>query len=486
MPRDSKRRESFVDRHGLWNAEAEKAAAEVEKRIERDGIEVVRLSFADQHGILRGKTLVASEVRNALRNGCGVPSSLLAKDTSHRTVFPVFTAGAGIGVSEMAGAGDVLMIPDPATFRVLPWAPHTGWILCDLRFTNGRTVPFSTRDLYKAALTKLDAQGYAFMAGAELEFHLFRLVDDRLAPEDAGQPGAPPEVALTTKGYQYLTEQLYDDLDPIFEKIRQGLADLGLPIRSLEIEYGPSQCEVTFAPGCGLVPADLVILARSAVKQIARRHGHHATFMCRPRIPNVVSSGWHLHQSLLDRRDGSNAFQPQEEGSCLSPVGHAYLGGLLAHARAAAAFSTPTINGYKRYRPFSNAPDRALWGQDNRGVMVRVLGGPGDPATRLENRVGEPAANPYLYMASQILTGLDGIERTLDPGPSADRPYDTKAPALPRSLGEALDALAEDPCLRAGLGDAFVDYYLHLKRAEIVRFEAEVSDWEHREYFSLF
>ena len=111
-------------------------------------------------------------------------------------------------------------------------------------------------------------------------------------------------------------------------------------------------------------------------------------------------------------------------------------------------FTTPTINGYKRYRSYSLAPDRAIWGRDNRGVMIRVLGGPGDAATRLENRIGEPAANPYLYMASQILSGLDGVDRKLDPGPSADTPYETKAALLPKSLREAVFALQDDPFFR--------------------------------------
>jgi glutamine synthetase len=162
------------------------------------------------------------------------------------------------------------------------------------------------------------------------------------------------------------------------------------------------------------------------------------------------------------------------------------MAGLLAHAAGAAAFTTPTLNGYRRYRPFSLAPDRAAWGRDNRGAMVRLLGAPGDPATHVENRVGEPAANPYLYMASQVFSGLDGLDRTLDPGPSADTPYDSPAPRLPRSLAEALAALDQDRVLRAGFGDFFVDYWLTLKRAEIERFEAEVSEWEQREYFSLF
>jgi glutamine synthetase len=149
-------------------------------------------------------------------------------------------------------------------------------------------------------------------------------------------------------------------------------------------------------------------------------------------------------------------------------------------------FSTPTINGYKRYRSYSLAPDRAIWGRDNRGVMIRALGGVNDPATRLENRIGEPAANPYLYMASQILAGLDGVDRNLDPGPSADTPYETEAELLPKSLPEAIDALKQDSFFREKLGAQFVDYYVHIKNAEIERFQAEVSDWEHREYFEMF
>jgi len=176
----------------------------------------------------------------------------------------------------------------------------------------------------------------------------------------------------------------------------------------------------------------------------------------------------------------------------LSTVGKYYLGGLLAHSRAAAVFTTPTINGYKRYRPYSLAPDRAIWARDNRGVMIRVLGQPGEASTRLENRVGEPAANPYLYVASQIYSGLDGIARRLDPGPSADTPYETVAALLPKNLGEALTALRADEVLRAGFGAGFVDYYTHIKAAELERFQSEATDqpevtpWEQKEYLDLF
>jgi len=208
--------------------------------------------------------------------------------------------------------------------------------------------------------------------------------------------------------------------------------------------------------------------------------------MCRPKLPNAMSSGWHLHQSLTRLADKGNAFTSAERDQPLSDTGLHYLGGLLAHAAGMCALATPTINGYKRYRPYSLAPDRIHWGRDNRGAMLRVIGSPGAPDARIENRIGEPAANPYLYFASQIYPGLDGIARQLDPGPSADTPYETQAQKLPATLSEALQALRADECLGRGLGAAFVDYFCRIKEAEIARFNLEVSEWEQREYFDLF
>jgi glutamine synthetase len=481
---------TFVARHALWSDEQQEAARRLRRIVEEKKLEVIRLTFPDQHGILRGKTLIAAEALASLENGCTITTTMLAKDTSHRTVFPVFTAGGGFGMKEMEGAADVLMVPDPTTFRVLPWSPSTGWLLCDIHFADGRPVPFATRHIFKTVLDKLGARGYDFVAGLEVEFHIFKLDDARMSPEDAGQPGQPPSVSLLSHGYQYLTEQRYDLMEPALEIIRRDVLALGLPLRSVEVEFGPSQCEFTFQPRKGIEAADSMVLFRSAVKQIARRHGYHATFMCRPKLPNVFASGWHLHQSLVAREGGANAFMAKDNGKDgtepLSALGKSYLAGLLTHARASAVFSTPTINGYKRYRSYSLAPDRAIWGRDNRGVMIRVLGGAGEAATRLENRIGEPAANPYLYMASQILAGLDGVDRKLDPGPSADTPYETKAALLPKSLREAVFALDDDPFFRSALGERFVDYCVHIKNAEIERFQAEVSDWEHREYFEMF
>jgi glutamine synthetase len=454
---------------------------ELLREIADRGIETVRFSFADQHGLLRSKSIAAAEVEAALECGVGFPSSLLAKDTSNKTVFQVFTKGAGLATPELEGAADALMIADAATWRVLPWAPRTGWLLCDLRFPNGKPVPFDTRGILRRALEKLAAAGYGYRAGLEIEFHVFRILDPRLRPEDAGQPGAPPEVGLLTSGYQLLSETRYDQLEPALELLRAGLAGLGLPLRSFECEFGPSQAEVTLSVQDGLAAADAMILFRSATKQILRRHGYHATFMCRPKLPNVMSSGWHLHQSLW--KDERNAFVAEKD--FLSEVGKQFLAGLLANARASTAFATPTLNGYKRYRPYSLAPERVIWGRDNRGAMVRVLGGPGDPATRIENRIGEPGANPYLYFASQVHAGLDGIARRLPLPPATERPYEEKAELLPRSLEEAIAALKSSALLREAMGAAFVDYYYRIKEAEIARFQLEVSEWEQREYFEM-
>jgi glutamine synthetase len=486
----SKSPDSFVSRHGCWTAEQERMAEEVARRIDADSLELVRFSFADQHGVLRGKTLVASEAVRAMRDGVTMTTTLLAKDTSHKTVFPVFTLGGGFGMPEMQGAGDFLMIADPSTFRVLPWAEKTGWILCDLYFGNGKPVPFSTRAVLRDALARLSEQGYDFLAGLEVEFHLFKIDNPRLTAAEATWPPQAPAVSLLCQGYQYLTESRYDMLDDAITLLRRGIGALGLPLRSVEMELGPSQIEFTFRTQPGLEAADAMILFRSAVKQIARRNGLLASFMCRPALPNLLSCGWHLHQSLLARDSGANAFVHPDG---LSPLATHYLAGLLAHAPGSACLATPTVNGYKRYRAYTMAPERVIWARDNRGVMVRVMGRPGDPATHLENRIGEPAANPYLYIAAQIYSGLDGIARKLEPGPSADTPYETKAPALPKSLREAARVLREDGALRAGFGPAFIDYYAHIKEAEFARFAKEadaetvdVTQWEQNEYLDLF
>src|SRR5580700_6559879 len=186
---------TFVERAGRWIEDRKAATREAERRIKAAELSVVRLAFADQHGVLRGKTLTVGEIDAALKNGVGFTTTMLLKDTSHRTVFPVWQPGGGFGMKELEGAADAIMLPDPTTFRVLPWAPHTGWMLCDIVFADGRPMPLSTRHIYKQALSALGDAGYDFFAGLEVEFHLFKLEKAKLGPSDAGQPGEPPDVS---------------------------------------------------------------------------------------------------------------------------------------------------------------------------------------------------------------------------------------------------------------------------------------------------
>jgi glutamine synthetase len=304
-------------------------------------------------------------------------------------------------------------------------------------------------------------------------------------------------VSLVHPGYNLLAEGWYDLAEEPLRIVQHTAQALGLPLLSLEVELGPSQVEAVFDATDAMTAADNMVLFRNAVKMALRRAGYHATFMCRPPFPNIMSSGWHLHQSLLDARTGRNVFCREQPGEgtdvddaahTLSPVGEHYLAGLLEHAKAMAVFCTPTVNGFGRFRPNALAPQSVLWGRDNRGAMLRVIGECNDPATRIENRIGEPAANPYLYIASQIHAGLDGIERRLAAPRATDAPYGGEGERLPTRLGDALRALRADPVLCGAFGEDFISYFVRVKESEQQRFDAaeDPDDFQRREYFGRF
>jgi len=481
-------RGGFIDRHDLWTEAQYASAAQMRRVMDEVGIEMVRFCFVDQHGIVRGKTVTRLAVAAALRSGVTAPSSLLLKDSSGKSAFAVFESAPVSDVGGFAGAGDIVMVPDPTTFKVIPWAERTAMILCDLRFPTGAAVPFCTRSLLRGQLDRLAERDLGLTVGAELEFHVFRMPDTGVDATHVGRPGAPgaPRATTpTTAGSQLLHDETLDSLDDLVQQLYSGLTLLDLPLRSIELEFGPSQLEITMEAGDAAAVADAVVFARTAIRQICARSGYRATFMSRPVGAETASTGWHLHQSLRSLATGANVFVPSDDSGALSLTGLWYLGGLLAHAAAAAAFATPTVNGYKRYQPFSLAPDRVLWGVDNKGAMVRAVAGAGDPASRLENRSGEPGANPYLYIASQIVSGLHGMDAQLDPGDPTENPYNDAAERLPATLGAALDALDADEVFRDALGSSVIDWYLHLKRSEFARYLAHVSDWEQREYFGM-
>jgi glutamine synthetase len=473
-------------------------AGEVAERILTQRLRTVRLAVVDQHGILRARALSPEAAVAAMSNGLDFSGAIYSLDTGNNVFVPPFAAGGGFGIAEFTGFPDIVLVPDPNTFQVLPWADRTGWLLCDAYFANGQPVPLDGRGLLRRQLAALGELGYDFTVGLEVEFSIFTPADARLAPEQAGFTPAPPAVSVFERGYQFLSETRLDSMAGTLNAIRDALWALGLPPRSMEDEWGPGQVEMTFAPMKGLAAADAAVLFRSAVKQVCQRRGLLATFMCRPGLPNITSSGWHLHQSLTSRPDGVNAFASLD--APLSPVGLSYVAGLLEHAVASLPFAAPTVNGYKRFRPYSFAPDRVAWAIENRGALVRVQGAPGDAGSHVEYRAGEPAANPYLYLAASLAAGLDGVRRELTPPPAIEAdPYAAGGLVpLPTSLAAAVKALDGDPFYRGAFGDLLVDYLVMMKRAEIARYEAaladavqsdspdEVTDWEMREYFEFF
>jgi len=494
------KKSAFVARHDLWSGEQRRQVEELKRRLEKDDLNLVRLAWADPHCAARAKAVTVPAFLGALETGYNINVATTTLDSANSRTFASFTRGGGMGLDEMTGSPNLTIVPDPSTFRVLPWAPRTGWVLCDEYFNSGVPFHFSPRHLLRRQLQRLANKGMDLCVGLEIEWYLLRVSQEELGEDNIGFPGArgqPIKTAPAEPGFSYHSESNMDLMQPVLSALAEHFETIGLPLRSIENEWGPGQLECTFAARPALEAADHALLFRTAARQICRRMGYFATFMCRPALKGYYASGWHLHQSLVEAKSGRNLFMADREGQHLSPLGLSFLGGLLRHAAASTAFATPTVNGYRRFRPNSLAPDRASWCYDHRGVMVRVLGAPGDQATRLENRIGEPAANPYLFILSQIVAGLDGIEHGLDPGPPEDDPYNAKLPPLPTNLPAALDALEREPLFRGELGGVFVDYFLKLKRNEAGRFAQwlketgvresdEPTAWEHNEYFDFF
>ena len=332
-------------------------------------------------------------------------------------------------------------------------------------------------------MTALAEHNMQLRIGLEVEFHVFEIDDLALDHASAAMPNAPVKTRNIAPGFQFLTEQRFDRVSSVLELLRAPLQAIGLPLQSLELEMGPSQLELTFAPDAPDVQARRMIMLRTAVKEICARAGLHASFMCRPVVENAAASGWHIHQSVL-ADDGTNLMAPDETG--ISPTASSWMAGLLKYAEATCLLTTPTVNGYKRYQPFQLAPDRICWGRDNRGAMIRALFDESPEAARIENRVAEPAANPYFVFAAQIHAGLAGINEGLSAPAPVEASYSADVPRLPTDMGTAIQAFEESDFVKSAFGSDFAQYYTTLKRAEWTRYLAALSDWEAREYFDLF
>ena len=474
---------SFAVKHSIYNDDQRAKIKEILKRVKADRIEMIRISFVDQHGVMRGKSFTPEMLPSLFESGMTAPSSLLLKDLAHRTVLPVWQ-GEVTGLAGLAGIGDIVLMPDPDRYFVLPWLKNTAWIQADIFHKDGQASPLDTRGIAKRSVAQLHEAGYIFNAGLEIEAHIYKRTETPLTPNDIGQPGTPPEVEILNKGFQLLTEHYADELDQVMTLIRTTALGLEIPLRSLEVEFGPGQIELTCAVRQGIQAADDVALLKNALRQVLARNGYHISFMCRPAIKGSFSSGWHLHQSLTSHK-GDNLFIPAQ-GQALSETGKAWVAGLLHHSASMMLFAVPTLTGYKRIRAHSLAPERICWSEDGRGALIRSLCAADNFASRIENRVGEPAANPYLYLASQMAAGLDGINNQVPLPDGVDDAYASHLDKLPMTLWDAVDLANTSTLVRTHFGEVFMDVYTAIKTDEVNRYLAHISDWEHQEYFAAF
>jgi glutamine synthetase len=484
-------RPGFVAEFAGWDDEQVEAAARIEAELA--GVDLVRLVFCDPHGLARSKTLTAETFRAALRNGMDFSPGPFLFDTGHAVAVAFLNEPAlgdpALGVAEIAGAGDFVVVPDPLTFQMLPReGARTAWVLGDEFQRDGSRHPLSCRDVLRRVCARYAGHHLAPVVGLEVEWYLTRRLPGPVgnAGNGFGTQGAAPTVAAVNSGYQFNSDSAYDSLASVTDPLALRLVELGLPLRSMEHESGPGQVETTFNPLTALDAADAMLLFRTQVKQTCARTGHHASFMAVPPIDGVDPSGWHLHQSVVHTPSGRNVFAGADvgpDGDDLSADGKAYVDGLLARARQYCLLSVPTVNGHRRLDPaYSLSPTRIGWAFEDRGAMVRVLGG--GASTHVENRTGEPTANPYLAIAAQLSAGLDGLVGT---APGGDR-----VGTLPASLAESLAEFTAGPAADL-LGAPLAACLALLKRSEADRFLAwcererppagQLTEWERREYF---
>jgi glutamine synthetase len=412
---------------------------EVLAEIESRGIEDVLLWFTDLEGHLKSFSITRSEVEGALDDGMGFDGSSIT----------------GFNAIEES---DMVAIPDPETFRVLPEG-QTARMICDVVTPDGEPYAGDPRFALRRALERMESMGFdTFNVGPEAEYFLFK---DETGTETLDEGG-------------YFAQTTLDAATGVRRDTIRALEQMGIPVEYHHHEVGPSQHEIDIRYAGALDMADYMLTYRLIVKEIAKQHGYHATFMPKP-LFGENGSGMHTHMSLFT--DGRNAFFDEDDKWHLSDVAKA-------------------VNSYKRLVPGFEAPVYVAWSQRNRSALIRIpLYKPGsEQATRAEIRCPDPACNPYLTFAALLHAGLEGIEQGYElPDPMETNLYHLTAEqrrergivSLPETLGEAIDELSQSQLMRKALGPHIFDRYVELKRKEWDEYRVQLTDWEMKKYLAV-
>ncbi|HEY3613211.1 MAG TPA: glutamine synthetase family protein [Gaiellales bacterium] len=431
--------------------------------LQRDGVRIVRVTYPDLHGVLRGKDVPIDVFASTVaESGLAFCKAISTVDLRHNVVS---------GFEH--GFRDIHVTPLLDTLARVPWDPDVAWCLAD-QTADGEPYGSDPRGALKRAIAGFTELGLDPVMGPELEFYL-------LQPSASAPGGWARYVENPTHVY---TVGAHADPRGVLDRMLLQVADAGLGAFGAAHEYGMSQWEINLTHSAALDAADRAFRFKAAIKELATQEGLLATFMGKP-FNGDAGSGFHLHLSLCGE-GGANAFADAagDEG-CAELLRH-FIAGVIAHAPALMAFLNPTVNAYRRIDPHELVPTRACWGYDNRFGLVRVPPERGG-ATRVEMRLADGSANPYLATAALLFAGLDGIRRELPaPAPVAglvyELPEEEQGEPIPLSLDAALDALEADETLRDAMGAQLVETFLTIKRFELGRYHSHVSDWDLTEY----
>ena len=429
----------------------------------KHNVRFLRLQFTDIVGVNKNVEIPASQFEKALEGD-------------------IMFDGSSIEGFVRIEESDMLLAPDLSTFRVFPWGDpenRVGRLICDINMPDGSPFAGDPRGVLKGQIAKAAAMGYVMNAGMEAEFFMFKI----------GPNGEPSTVTQDVGAYFDLTPV---DLG---EDARRAIVDvleqMGFEVEAAHHEVAHGQHEIDFRYADAMTTADNIATFRFVVRNIARQFGLHASFMPKP-IFGQNGSGMHTHQSLF--RGKTNAFWDRDAQWELSETALHYIGGLLQHARGYCAITNPLVNSYKRLVPGYEAPVNVAWSMRNRSPMLRIPDRRG-PGTRIEQRMPDPAANPYLALAVQLAAGLHGIETKAD----SREPVNTniwemshrekrrlRIDDLPHNLEEACDELEKDDVITAALGDHIARNFLEAKRQEWREYISQVSQWELENYLAKY
>jgi glutamine synthetase len=445
---------------------------EIARRIAGHGVETVKIGTPDIDGVYRGKRVSARQFLDGCEGeGFAQCDVIFGWDVAEEII-----TGAKLPVgSADTGFADVLLRPDLATFRIVPWEPATAACVCDVYTEHGDLLAVSPRSVLRRVVERARTLGFEPMMAVELEIRMFREDQESLREKNYTDL-RPLNPGLNCYSISHASVD-----DDVVGGLRRYMDAYDVEVEGYNREHGEGMYEMNLHYTAALEAADRGMLFKSGAKEVLAQSGAVPTFMAKYSDELDGCSG-HVHQSLW--RDGANAFWDAAGDHHMSPTMRAYVAGALATMPELFALYAPNVNSYKRYVAGSWAPTAATWGLDNRTASLRAITSSA-AAIRIEHRVPGADVNPYLGFAACLAGGLSGIERKLaPPPPQQGNVYEAQGvPPLPRTLDEAVDLLDRSAIARDMLGDAFVDHYVAMRRWEVEKHRRAVTAWERARYF---